>query len=188
MLTILIYAVCIALTATATTCILSEPGKPYWYVKKWLEDKYAYTAIIKDEAEAEQIGTQGKIDRSQPFTFKPSVTLTSPNKSTSFWIYEMLGACTICFAGQLAFWFCGIHKASSINHVCILLCIFALYLIATLTIKSKVVSALLFSANTAALWLIFGWKTVAQLPIIIGTTIFIAAFLEGVYSRQMVSR
>lgn len=184
MLTILIYAVCIALTAIAITCILAEPGKPFWFVKKWLEDNYAYKNTEQPIVEPV---VHGKIDRNN-FADFTRIVLPSVEKRASFWIYEMLGACTVCFSGQLAFWFCGIHKASDAKQVGILLAILATYLIATLTLKNKAVSAAIFAANIVALWLLFDWKIVAQLPIVIGTTIFIAAYLEGIYTRQIASR
>lgn len=188
MLDILLYAICAAAAGTAITCVLAEPGKPFWYVKKWLEAKYGYRTEPNPIAEPQKPAASGKIDRTKPDTFTTHTASAKLIKRPTFWIYEMLGACTVCTSGQLAFWVCGINATSEPQQVGILLAIFATYLLATLTLKNKAVSAAIFMANLLALGWLIGWQAVAQLPLLLGTSLFFAAVFEKIYTHFLTAR
>ena len=182
---ILLYALIIAIAATGISTVLIEPGKPLRFVKIWLENNYAYQT--KDAAQAEeQQPTFGKMDRTNPqASIPPPAKLV---KSTSFWVFEMLIACTVCFSGQMAFWLYGFTHISSPERAIFFALILVLYLLSALVAKSKLLCGFYFGINFAAIVYLLGWKSAIHVPITVAITIYFAAVAETIYNRFLASR
>lgn len=185
MLTIILYAFVIAVAATSISTVLIEPGKPLRAYKQWLENKYAYRTEEANQPE-EQQKSFGKMDRTNPqASITPAAKLV---KSQSFWVFEMLIACTVCFSGQMAFWLYGFTYISSPEYAIFFALILALYLLSALVAKSKLLCAFYFGINFAAIVYLLGWKSAIHLPIAVAITIYFAAVAETFYNRFLASR
>lgn len=184
-ITILLYALIVAIAATGISTVLIEPGKPLRFFREWLESNYAYRRDEADQSEVQQPAF-GKMDRTNPqASMPPAAQLV---KSTSFWVFEMLIACTVCFSGQMAFWLYGFTYISSPECAVFFALILVLYLLSALVAKSKLLCGFCFGINFAAIVYLLGWKSAIHLPITVAITIYFAAVAETIYNRFLASR
>ena len=187
MLTILLYALTIAIAATAISTILTQPDKPLHIWLKWLEDSYAYQVTTLTNPD-ETTQTSGKIDRTKPASFAPQTARTQLTVLPTFWVYQMFAACNVCFSGQMAFWFFGISYAQQPIAAAVFALVFGLFVASALVAKSRLLCAFFFAVNIAANGWFLGWHNLLHLPVLVACTIYFAAVAETIYTRFLISR